>query len=97
MADRIRLGDVVLHRRSDGRHRALAQHAHALAQRTRPLANIEPWRWVVVGFYQWDGPQIVRLEHEYDRSVEYEAPEAELVHADDAVVRLGKLVSEGRR
>lgn len=51
----------------------------------------------MVGFYQWDGPQIVRLEHEYDRSVEYEAPEAELVHADDAVVRLGKLVSEGRR
>ncbi len=97
MAERVRLGDVVIHRRSDKRHHALTRHAHALARDTRALANIEPWRWVVVGLYQWDGPQMVRLEHEDDRSVEYEALETELVHADDAIVRLGNLANEGQR
>ncbi len=50
------------------------------------------WRWIVTGFYQWDGPQMVRLVHEDDSTMDYEAPEAELVHADDAITRLGKLV-----
>ena len=48
-------------------------------------------RWVVVGFYQWAGPQMVRLRLEGDDTVSYEAPETDLLHIDDAVVRLGRL------